>query len=85
MYLYIAILLIIGVLIYTAIILKKRYRKTNSFKSLLTHICFLLIVILNILAPLTNIPGLLRWSLTFILLILGAYFTKYFPEFKKRV
>ncbi len=61
------------------IIRKRKKAGASGIKSALTTICFLLIVLINILAYWFNFIGLLSWSISFLLLISGAYFTKYLP------
>ena len=51
----------------------------TGIKSALTSITFFLIAITNILAYWFHFMGLVSWTITVILLILGAYFTRYMP------
>ena len=63
-----SIILIITLILSIIVVVKKRKKAgTTGIKSALTSICFFLIAIINLLAYWFN----------FILLILGAYFTKY--------
>ncbi|MGG0740520.1 hypothetical protein [Niallia taxi] len=63
---------------------KKRKRAgIKGIKSALTSICFYLIGITNLLAYWFNFMGLINWTISVTLLILGAYFTKYMPVSEK--
>ncbi len=74
------IILIVAFIIVIPIIIKKRKKAgASGMKSALTSICFLLMVLINILAYWFNFMGLLTWSVSFLLFILAAYFTKYLP------
>ncbi|MFD2680322.1 hypothetical protein [Bacillus seohaeanensis] len=59
----------------------KRRKKAGvtGIKSALTSICFFLIAIVNFTAYWLNSLGIVSWLLTFSLILLGAYFTKYLP------
>lgn len=60
------------------VVIKKRKESgITGFKTLLTSICFFLIAIINLLAYWFHFMGIINWTITMILLILGAYFTKY--------
>ncbi|EKE32342.1 hypothetical protein MJ3_02847 [Salimicrobium jeotgali] len=73
--------LIVSILI---TIRKRREEGADGIKSALTSICFYLITVTNLVAYWFDMLGLVSWSLTVILLIAGAYFTKYLPERKER-
>ncbi len=62
---------------------KRKKAGITGIKSALTPSCFYLIGITNLLAYWFNFMGLLNWSITVVLLILGAYFTKYMPISEK--
>ncbi|MDL4842361.1 hypothetical protein [Aquibacillus rhizosphaerae] len=49
-------------------------------KSALSPICLYLIAITNLLAYWFDFMGIVSWSMTIILLMLGAYFTRYSAE-----
>lgn len=66
----------------TLVIKKRKKEGITGIKSALTPICFYLICIINLLAYWFNFVGLLNWCITLLLLILGAYFTKYLPLIK---
>ncbi|MEK3988475.1 MULTISPECIES: hypothetical protein [Robertmurraya] len=75
-----SIILIIALVFSISVVVKKRKKAgITGIKSALTSICFFLIAITNLLAYWFNFMGLLNWSITVVLLILGAYFTKYMP------
>ena len=72
-----SIILIITLILSIIVVVKKRKKAgTTGIKSALTSICFF-IAIINLLAYWFNFMGLFVWFINFILLILGAYFTKY--------
>lgn len=72
------IISIIAFIIVIPVIIKKRKKVgATGIKSALTPICFLLIALINILAYWFNFMGLLTWSISVLLLILAAYFTKF--------
>lgn len=76
--------LIIALVFSVAVAVKKRKKAgIIGIKSALTSICFYLIAIINLLAYWFNFLGVINWSITIGLLLLGAYFTKYMPEFKR--
>jgi len=73
------ILTVAFIFVIPVIIRKRKKAGASGIKSALTSICFLLMVLINILAYWFNFIGLLSWSISFLLLISGAYFTKYLP------
>lgn len=73
-----SLMLIIALVFSIYVGVKKRKRAgISGIKSALTSICFYLIAITNLLSYWFNFMGLLNWTITVVLLILGAYFTKY--------
>ncbi|WP_237648591.1 hypothetical protein [Sediminibacillus terrae] len=48
-------------------------------KAALTPICFYLIAVTQLLAYWLDFLGIISWTITVLLLIIGAYFTKYLP------
>ncbi|NBJ68864.1 hypothetical protein D1839_05160 [Roseburia sp. 1XD42-34] len=71
----------LGIILIIAVFLTIRKRKlagVTGFKSALTPICFFLIVFVNILAYFFGFMGLFSWLISVLLLILAAYFTKFF-------
>lgn len=77
------IILVIA-LIFSSTIVIKRWRKTEEkdIKSIFSSICLFLMAVTNILAYWFDFLGIISWSITTILLVLGAYCTRYiyFPE-----
>ncbi|WP_404427422.1 hypothetical protein LG296_02790 [Ureibacillus chungkukjangi] len=73
-----SILLVIA-LAYSVIMMLQKRKKTGvkGIKPFLSSICLYLISITNLLAYWLDFLGVLSWSITIVLLILGAYFTKY--------
>ncbi|MGH2316332.1 hypothetical protein ACRC6Q_01125 [Planococcus sp. SE5232] len=59
------------------IIKKRKESSAADLKSLGTSICFFLIAIVNLLAYWFDIIGIISMSLTILLLITGAYFSRY--------
>lgn len=62
------------------LIRKRKERGVTGFKTALTSICFYLIAVVNLCTYWFNFLGIISWSLTIGLLILGAYFTKFLPK-----
>ncbi|MGD6857892.1 hypothetical protein [Bacillus infantis] len=72
------IILVIGLPISISILMKKRKEAgVTGFKSALTSICFFLIAIVNLISYWMGWLGIFNWMMTLILLLAGAYFTKY--------
>jgi hypothetical protein len=79
-----SIILILALIFSITLVVQKRKKAgITGIKTALTPICFYLIGITNLLAYWFDFMGLLNWSITVILLILGAYFTKYMPISEK--
>lgn len=75
-----SILLILSLFFSMSVVYRKRKKAgITGVKSLLTSICFYLIAITNLLAYWFDFLGLINWFITVVLIILGAYFTKYMP------
>lgn len=78
------IILLASLLFSISVVIKKRKNAgVTGVKTALTSICLYLIAITNVLAYWFDLIGLMSWSVTMILLILGAYFTKYMPASEK--
>lgn len=60
-----------------SLIYKRKKAGITGFKTALTSICFYLIAVTNLVAYWFDSIGLISWTITVILLVLGAYFTKY--------
>ncbi|RNC98062.1 hypothetical protein EC501_12545 [Lysinibacillus halotolerans] len=74
----------IALILSSVVLIKKRKKgRITGVKSTLPSICFILIAILNIVAIWFDWLGLISWMITVILLIVGAYFTKYLTINKK--
>ena len=78
-------IVLIIVLAFSVIIVVKKRKKAGikGIKSAITSICLYLFAILNLFAYWFDFLGLINWSITVILLIIGAYFTKDIPELMK--
>ncbi|TCN24134.1 hypothetical protein [Mesobacillus foraminis] len=74
-------LILVLLLVFSIFFVIRRRKKAGitGFKSALTPICFYLIAVVNILAYWFNFLGLVNWGMTVVLLILGAYFTRFMP------
>lgn len=73
------VLVLLGVSI-NKIIVKRKEEQVTDLKSLGTSICFLLIAIVNVLAYWFNFLGVFSMALTVLLLVIGAYFTRYLQK-----
>ncbi len=58
---------------------KRRKAGVTGMKAALTPICFYLIAVTQLLAYWLDFLGIISWTITVLLLIIGAYFTKYLP------
>lgn len=83
-----AILTVVLIIIFgfsvTNLIRKKKEAQITGFKSLATSICCFLIGVVNLLAYWFDFMGIINWTLTVLLLIIGAYFTKYLHTYEAR-
>ncbi|WP_347860892.1 hypothetical protein U0355_09275 [Salimicrobium sp. PL1-032A] len=59
------------------VVYKRKEAGITGMKSALTSICFFLIGIINLFAYWSGFNGLVNWTMSIVLLLLGAYFTKY--------
>lgn len=71
------IVLFILLLLVKKISRKRKQAQITDPKSLGTSICFLLIAMVNLFAYWFNFIGIVSMSLTMLLLVIGAYFTRY--------
>ncbi|KWU55013.1 hypothetical protein AWW70_25750 [Bacillus mycoides] len=62
---------------------KRKKAGIKGLKSSLTSICFFSIAILNLFAYWFHFGGIFTWLFSIVLLLVGAYFTKYIPISKK--
>ncbi|MFE6167935.1 hypothetical protein ACFVP8_08625 [Viridibacillus arvi] len=75
-----SIVLLITLIFSISIMIRKRKNAgITGIKSALTPIFLYLIAITNLFAYWFDFMGLLNWSITVVLLIFGAYFTKFMP------
>lgn len=73
-----SIFLMVTLVFSIAVVVQRRKKHgIKGVKSALTPICFFLIALINLAAYWFDFLGLINWSLTVILLILAAYFTRY--------
>ncbi|MFC0237246.1 hypothetical protein [Fictibacillus phosphorivorans] len=61
----------------TYVIRQRRDQGITGLRTALTSICFFLIAIVNLLAYWFDFLGIWSWGTSVVLLLLGAYFTKY--------
>lgn len=66
----------------THLIRKRKKAQITGIKSLVISICFFLIGAVNLLAYWFDFIGIINWTLTVLLLIMGAYFSKYLPVYE---
>lgn len=73
--------ILIMVLIFSIsnVITKRNKAGITGIKSGLTSICLFLLAVVNLSAYWFDFLGVISWSITIVLLILGGYFTKYIP------
>ncbi|UYX55386.1 hypothetical protein M3Y14_11590 [Bacillus thuringiensis] len=78
-------IVIIFVLVISTYVTYQKRKKAGikGLKSSLTSICCFLIAILNLFAYWLHFGGVLTWLVSIVLLLVGAYFTKYIPISKK--
>ena len=81
-----SVILIIALIFSISVVITKRRKAgVKGIKTALTSICFYLMAITNLLAYWFNFLGIISWSMTIILLILGAYFTKCLPVSESKI
>ncbi|WP_285890948.1 hypothetical protein [Mesobacillus maritimus] len=79
------ILFVIAFIVAVLFVVQKRKQAgITGLKSAVTPISFFLIGLVNLIAYWFNFMGLWNWTLTVLLLLLGAYFTKYLAVPKRR-
>ncbi|HDX9610975.1 TPA: hypothetical protein ROY01_002008 [Bacillus toyonensis] len=78
-------IVIISVLVISIYVTYKRRKRAGikGLKSALTSICCFLLAILNLFAYWLHFGGIITWLFSIVLLLVGAYFTKYIPISKK--
>lgn len=62
---------------------KKKKADIKGLKSALTSICFFALAIFNLFAYWFHLDGIFTVLFSIVLLLVGAYFTKYIPISKK--
>ncbi len=62
---------------------KRKKAEIKGLKSSLTSICFFTLAILNLFSYWFHFGGIFSWLFLIVLLLVGAYFTKYIPISKK--
>ena len=75
--------LIFFLLLRCILLIKKKKSGIKGLKSALTSICFFSLAILNMFAYWFHFGGAFTWLFSIVLLLVGAYFTKYIPISKK--
>lgn len=60
-------------------LIRRKKAGITGFRSALPSICFFLIASINLAAGVFNLLGVISWTLTILLLLLGLYFTKHLP------
>jgi preprotein translocase subunit SecG len=72
------IILVIVLPVSISILIKRRKDAgVTGFKSALTSICFFLIAFVNLISYWMGWLGMFNWMMTIILLLAGAYYSKY--------
>ncbi|SDJ14647.1 hypothetical protein [Salimicrobium halophilum] len=73
-----SIILVITLIISVSyVVFKRKQAGITGMKSALTPICLFLIGVVNLFAYWFGFSGLVSWTMSIVLLLLGAYFTKY--------
>ncbi|GEN52758.1 hypothetical protein HFA01_10200 [Halobacillus faecis] len=74
-------LLLLALLVSVSAFIHMRKKEgIKGWKTALTSICFYAIAILNLMAYWLDGLGIVSWGITIVLLMLGAYFTRYMPH-----
>ena len=75
--------LIFFLLLRCILLIKEKKSGIKGLKSAVTSICFFSLAILNMFAYWFHFGGAFTWLFSIVLLLVGAYFTKYIPISKK--
>ena len=75
--------LIFFLLLRCILLIKREKSGIKGLKSAVTSICFFSLAILNMFAYWFHFGGAFTWLFSIVLLLVGAYFTKYIPISKK--
>ncbi|MBY5231980.1 hypothetical protein ABH61_24810 [Bacillus paranthracis] len=79
----IVFIIFLAVSMYIAYTKKEKKAEIKGLKSALTSICFFSLAIFNLFAYWFQFGGMLTVLFSIVLLLVGAYFTKYIPISKK--
>lgn len=80
-----SVILILVLMVSISVFVKKRKKAgVTGIKSALTSICLYLMAIINLFAYWFDFSGIVTWTITTVLIILGVYFTKYLPVYKSK-
>ena len=77
--------LIFFLLLRCILLIKEKKSGIKGLKSALTSICFFSLAILNMFAYWFHFGGAFTWLFSIVLLLVGAYFTKYIPISKRYI
>lgn len=77
--------LIFFLLLRCILLIKKKKSGIKGLKSAVTSICFFSLAILNMFAYWFHFGGAFTWLFSIVLLLVGAYFTKYIPISKRYI
>ena len=77
--------LIFFLLLRCILLIKREKSGIKGLKSALTSICFFSLAILNMFAYWFHFGGAFTWLFSIVLLLVGAYFTKYIPISKRYI
>lgn len=79
-----SVALLIALIVSISVVVYQRKKAgVTGIASALTPICFYLIAVTNLLAYWLDFLGLISWTISVVLLILAAYFTKFMPTPKE--
>ena len=77
--------LIFFLLLRCILLIKREKSGIKGLKSAVTSICFFSLAILNMFAYWFHFGGAFTWLFSIVLLLVGAYFTKYIPISKRYI
>ena len=77
--------LIFFLLLRCILLIKEKKSGIKGLKSAVTSICFFSLAILNMFAYWFHFGGAFTWLFSIVLLLVGAYFTKYIPISKRYI
>ena len=80
-----SVILILVLMVSVSVFVKRRKKAgVTGIKSALTSICLYLMAIINLFAYWFDFSGVVTWTITTVLIILGVYFTKYLPVYRSK-